>query len=65
MRRKGQRSVGKDFTLYDRSTLPISSPPQPLTSLNQALGVVLLLGSTGAAIHDAHGQRRHITVEPG
>jgi hypothetical protein len=65
MRRKGQRSVGNDFTLYDRSTRPISSPPQPLTSHNQALGVVLLLDSTGAAVHDAHGQRRHITVEPG
>ena len=65
MRRKGQRSAGKNFTLYDHSGRLISPPPQPRTGGNQALGVMRLFGCAGAAVHDAHRQRRHITVEPG
>jgi hypothetical protein len=55
MRREDKRSVRKNFTLDDRSTL-ISSPLQPLTGRNEALGVVLLFGCTSAAVHDTQGQ---------
>lgn len=63
--REGQRSVGKNFTLYDSFTRLINPLPQPFTGCNQALGVVLLFGCAGAVVHEAHGQWRHITVEPG
>ncbi len=50
MRRKGKRPVGKDLTLYDRSTYPISPPSQPFAHGNQPLAVVLLLDRTGALV---------------
>jgi hypothetical protein len=53
------------FTVYDRSARSIDPPPQALTGCNQALSVVLLLGCTGAAVHNEHGQWCHITVESG
>jgi hypothetical protein len=38
---------------------------QPFASGNQALGVVVLFGRAGAAVHDAQGQRRHGSVKSG
>jgi hypothetical protein len=35
---------------------------QPFAGGNQALGVVVLFGHAGAAVHDAQGQRRHRSV---
>jgi hypothetical protein len=65
MRRKGQWSVVKNLALYDCSSCLIGSALQPFAHSNQPLGVVRLFGGTGAILHDAQGQRRHITVEPG
>ncbi|MGH3766060.1 MAG: hypothetical protein ACRDS0_05875 [Pseudonocardiaceae bacterium] len=39
--------------------------PQSLTGSNQALCVVLLFGSAGAAVDYPHGQWRQGGVEPG
>lgn len=63
MRRKGKWSVGKNFTLYDCSTV-VGTSLQPLASGNQTLGIVCLFGGTGTAVHDAQSQWRHGTVEP-
>jgi hypothetical protein len=56
---------GHDFALNDYRTKRIGAALQPLTRRNQALGIVRLFGSTGAAIHDAQGKWRHGGVEPG
>jgi hypothetical protein len=53
MRRKGKWSVGKDFTLDDRSTVAGSTSLQPLASDNQTPGIVCLFRSTGGALHNA------------
>jgi hypothetical protein len=63
--RKKKWPADKDLSLYDRSTYPVSTPLQPLTSCNQTLGIVRLFGCAGASVHDAHGERCHIGVEPG
>ncbi|MGH3964027.1 MAG: hypothetical protein ACRDRY_12345 [Pseudonocardiaceae bacterium] len=47
--------MGKDLSLYDRSSRLIGSPLQPLTSRNQTLGIVRLFSGAGAGVHDAHG----------
>jgi hypothetical protein len=65
MWRKGQLIVAQNFTLYDPSTHPISSPLQPLTSGQQSLCVITLLARLGAAVYNAHSERCHVTVEPG
>jgi hypothetical protein len=65
MRRKDQRSVSKNLSVYDRSTYAISPPPQPFANGNQPLGIVHLFGCAGAAVHNSHGEWRHSSVEPG
>ncbi len=65
MRRKDQPPVVKNLTFNDRSSPLIGSTLQPFARGHQPLGVVHLFGSTGTTLHHAHGQRRHITVEPG
>lgn len=57
------RFVGKNFTVNNRSTHPICSPLQSLTRRNQPQGVAVLFSGTGGAVHDAHGQWRHRTIE--
>ncbi len=64
VRWKSNRSVNDNLTLHDRSTHCRRSPLEPLPSCNQALCEVLLFGSTGGAVHNAHGQWRHSCVEP-
>jgi hypothetical protein len=51
--RKGQLIVAQNFTLYDP------------TSGQQSLCVITLLARLGAAVHNAHSERCHVTVEPG
>lgn len=65
MRRKGQRSVGKNLTFNDRSSCLVGPALQPLTSDDETLGVVRLFSNTGTAVRDTYSEWCHITVEPG
>ena len=54
--RKDTQSGGKNFAGTNHSTHPIRSALEPFTRRTETQGVVLLVGSTDGAVHDAHGQ---------
>ncbi len=56
--------MGENFSCYDRSSRLSGPLPQPFASGDQALCIILLFSSTGAAVHDAKSQQRHVPVEP-
>jgi len=51
--------------LNDHSTRPIGPPPQSFARRNEALGIARPFGIAGATLHNAQGQRRHSSVDPG
>jgi hypothetical protein len=61
----GKRSGGKNVTVNNRFTHPISSPLPSFTCRDQTLGVVVLFGNAGGALPDAPGQWRYGVVESG
>lgn len=65
MQREDKWPVGKNLTLDYHSIHPIGSALQALTRRNQTQGVVVLFSRTSGALHNAHGEWRHGSVESG
>lgn len=63
LRWKGKRSGDENFTVNNCSTHPIGSTLQPLACRNQPQGILVLFGSSGGVLYDAHGEGHHGSIK--